>query len=228
MSAQAVAHLPPTPPHEPAKLSRMASSNSTGPRPQHKHIWVITGPAGCGKTSVAEHLHSSFQFPYLEGDTYDGRLTCSPKFHTPENVKKMREGTPLTDADRWDWLILLREEALKTLGASSDLEGVVVTCSALKRKYRDVFRLATYHNPDVLVHFVFLNASESLLMDRVRARQNHYMKDYMVRSQFESLEAPQKDETDVLSVEASGTSVEVQELALAVVNKVVESDAGIA
>ncbi|KAI7703168.1 shikimate kinase [Hortaea werneckii] len=218
MSAQAVAHLPPTPPHEPAKLSRMATSNSTGPRPQHKHIWVITGPAGCGKTSVAEHLHSSFQFPYLEGDT----------FHTPENVKKMREGTPLTDADRWDWLILLREEALKTLGASSDLEGVVVTCSALKRKYRDVFRLATYHNPDVLVHFVFLNASESLLMDRVRARQNHYMKDYMVRSQFESLEAPQKDETDVLSVEASGTSVEVQELALAVVNKVVDSDAGIA
>ncbi|OTA37295.1 hypothetical protein BTJ68_02701 [Hortaea werneckii EXF-2000] len=149
-------------------------------------------------------------------------------FHTAENVKKMREGTPLTDADRWDWLILLREEALKTLAASPDLEGVVVTCSALKRKYRDVFRLATYHNPDVLVHFVFLNASESLLMDRVRARQNHYMKDYMVRSQFESLEAPQKDETDVLSVEASGTSVEVQELALAVVNKVVDSDAGIA
>lgn len=69
MSAQAVAHLPPTPPHEPAKLSRMATSSSTGPRPQHKHIWVITGPAGCGKTSVAEHLHSSFQFPYLEGDT---------------------------------------------------------------------------------------------------------------------------------------------------------------
>ncbi|KAI7555505.1 shikimate kinase [Hortaea werneckii] len=218
MSAQAVAHLPPTPPHEPAKLSRMATSSSTASKPQHKHIWVITGPAGCGKTSVAEHLHSSFQFPYLEGDT----------FHTAENVKKMREGTPLTDADRWDWLILLREEALKTLAASSDLEGVVVTCSALKRKYRDVFRLATYHNPDVLVHFVFLNASESLLMDRVRARQNHYMKDYMVRSQFESLEAPQKDETDVLSVEASGTSVEVQELALAVVNKVVDSDAGIA
>ena len=69
MSAQAVAHLPPTPPHEPAKLSRMATSSSTASKPQHKHIWVITGPAGCGKTSVAEHLHSSFQFPYLEGDT---------------------------------------------------------------------------------------------------------------------------------------------------------------
>merc|ERR1711939_709262 len=70
MSAQAVAHLPPTPPHEPAKLSRMATSSSTASKPQHKHIWVITGPAGCGKTSVAEHLHSSLQ--------YDRRLTCNP------------------------------------------------------------------------------------------------------------------------------------------------------
>lgn len=136
----------------------------------------------------------------------------------------MGEGTPLTDADRWDWLILLREEALRTLASSPDLNGVVLTCSALKRKYRDVFRVATYHNPGLRVHFVFLNVSEAILMDRVRARQNHYMKDYMVRSQFQSLEAPQQDETDVLSVEASGASVEVQKLALAVVNEAMEKD----
>ncbi|KAK6395282.1 hypothetical protein LTR65_000752 [Meristemomyces frigidus] len=185
--------------------------------PQHKHIWVITGPAGCGKTSVAEYLHLAFALPYLEGDT----------FHTPQNVKKMAEGHPLTDADRWDWLILLREQSLQTLHESGT-SGVIVTCSALKRKYRDVIRIATYHNPAILVHFVFLNATESLLMDRVRGRQNHYMKDYMVHSQFESLEAPQKDETDVLSVEASGTSVEVQRLALAVVRKTMEMDAGAA
>lgn len=140
----------------------------------------------------------------------------------------MAEGTPLTDADRWDWLIVLREKALKTLADAPELNGVIVTCSALKRKYRDVLRIASYHNPSILVHFVFLNASEALLMDRVRARQNHYMKDYMVRSQFQSLEAPQQDETDVLSVEADGTSVEVQKLALAVVNKVYETDAGVA
>lgn len=62
-------------------------------------------------------------------------------------------------------------------------------------------------------------------MDRVRARKNHYMKDYMVRSQFESLETPTKDEVDVLSVDASGSSVEVQELALGVVREVLEKDA---
>lgn len=150
------------------------------------------------------------------------RLTfASLQFHTPENVQKMADGKPLTDADRWDWLVLLREEALKALKSS---DGVIVTCSALKRKYRDVMRIASYHHPEIKVHFVFLKASEAALMDRVRARQNHYMKDYMVRSQFESLETPTEDEDDVLAVDASGTSVEVQKLALAVVEKEMNSD----
>lgn len=130
----------------------------------------------------------------------------------------MANGHPLTDADRWDWLILLREQALQTL-ASSAAPGVIVTCSALKRKYRDVMRIAAYHHPNVLVHFVFLNATEALLIDRVRGRQGHYMKDSMVRSQFQSLEVPQADERDVLSVDVSGTSVEVQRLAVGVVEK---------
>ncbi|KAK3056269.1 hypothetical protein LTR09_002776 [Extremus antarcticus] len=182
------------------------------PSTAYKHIWVITGPAGCGKTSVAEYLHQTFSLPYLEGDT----------FHTAANVQKMAAGQPLTDADRWDWLILLREQSLATLappGASSPggPSGVIVTCSALKRKYRDVIRIAAYHDPSIRVHFVFLSASETLLMDRVRARKNHYMKDYMVHSQFESLETPMADEGDVLSVDASGTSGEVQRLALKVV-----------
>jgi gluconokinase len=137
----------------------------------------------------------------------------------------MADGHPLTDADRWDWLITLREESLRTLRntsapAGTDSTGVIVTCSALKRKYRDVIRIAAYHDPSVRVHFVFLSASEALLMDRVRARQNHYMKDYMVHSQIESLETPQSDEVDVLSVDASGTSGEVQQLALRVVKEV--------
>ena len=136
----------------------------------------------------------------------------------------MANGHPLTDADRWDWLILLREQSVASL-KSSGTSGVIVTCSALKRKYRDVIRIATYHDPSVLVHFVFLNVSEAALMDRVRARKNHYMKDYMVQSQLESLETPTDAEVDVLSVDASGTSMEVQQLALGVVSKVLEKDA---
>lgn len=186
---------------------------ATPTSPEHKHIWVITGPAGCGKTSVAEYLHQTFSLPYLEGDT----------FHTPASVQKMAEGHPLTDTDRWDWLITLRQEALSAF-ASTTTSGVILTCSALKRKYRDVIRVASYHHPNILVHFVFLNATETLLMDRVRARKNHYMKDYMVHSQFESLETPQEDEVDVLSVDAGGTSEEVQKLALGVVEKVMTRD----
>ncbi|KAM3418926.1 Gluconokinase [Cercospora zeina] len=216
-------NFPPTPPSEPAtEFPKMPSDSAFASahiaarstwHSQHKHIWVITGPAGCGKTSVAEYLHSTFSLPYLEGDT----------FHTPENVHKMAEGHPLTDADRWDWLVLLREESVKAVHSSSS-DGVIVTCSALKRKYRDVIRIAAYHHPDIQVHFVYLKASEALLMDRVRARQNHYMKDYMVHSQFESLETPSDDETDVLAVDASGTGKEVQDLALKVVEQEMTRD----
>lgn len=127
----------------------------------------------------------------------------------------MSTGQPLTDTDRWDWLVLLREEALRALKASSS--GVVVTCSALKRKYRDVFRVASYHDSSIKVHFIFLNANVGSLMDRVRLRTNHFVKDNMVATQIECLEMPQIDELDVLSVDASGTSKEVQQLALAVV-----------
>jgi len=209
--------LPPTPPSE--LINNMDANTTlngvpTAPGAEHKHIWVITGPAGCGKTSVAEFLHETYSLPYLEGDT----------FHTPENVQKMADGQPLTDADRWDWLISLREAAIATLKRDPSSAGVIVTCSALKRKYRDVIRIASYHDARVRVHFVFLSASESLLMDRVRARKNHYMKDYMVHSQFESLETPQEDEIDVLSVDASGNSREVQELSLVAVKKALARD----
>ena len=141
----------------------------------------------------------------------------------------MARGEPLTDADRWDWLILLRDEAIKTLSQQPSLSNntpnsVIVTCSALKRKYRDILRIASLKHPSIKVHFVFLKATEALLMDRVRARKNHYMKDYMVRSQFESLEAPAEDEGDVVGVEAGGTSEEVKALAVGVVEGVMGAD----
>lgn len=157
----------------------------------------------------------------------------------------MSQGHPLNDADRWDWLILLRETALQTLRQTptptsnttapsqtssttpSDPKGVIITCSALKRKYRDVLRIATYHDPSIRVHFIFLSVSEAALMDRVRARKGHYMKDYMVHSQVESLETPREDERDVLSVDAGGTSVEVQRLAAEVVRRVLKQEEGV-
>jgi gluconokinase len=89
-----------------------------------------------------------------------------------------------------------------------------MTCSALKRKYRDVIRVASYFDHDVLVHFVYLHAREEMLMARVAARKGHFMAASMVHSQFEVLEEPGADEKDVMSVDVSGSIEEVEEEAL--------------
>ncbi|KAF5970230.1 hypothetical protein FBULB1_9790 [Fusarium bulbicola] len=167
-----------------------------------QHIWLVTGPAGCGKTTVAGYLAQSLGLPYIEGDS----------FHPPANIDKMRNGIPLTDADRWDWLTALREESIKRLNSGSN--GVVLTCSALKRKYRDVIRVAGYYDHRIQIHFVFLDASEELLLARVAQRQNHYMGANMVHSQFETLERPLADEKDVITIDVSRPIEEVEREAL--------------
>lgn len=135
----------------------------------------------------------------------------------------MARGIPLTDADRWDWLVLLRQNAVERL-TSAGSTGVVLTCSALKRKYRDVIRIAAYNDHDVEVHFVYLRADEEVLLQRVKARQGHYMKDTMVHSQFKSLEEPKEDETDCLVVEVNESLPAVQRDALRTVQHVLAAD----
>jgi gluconokinase len=140
----------------------------------------------------------------------------------------MAANIPLNDADRWDWLILLRDEALVSL--KNGAKGVVVTCSALKKKYRDVIRTARLYDedPNANVHFVYLRADKATLLARVRARQNHYMKDAMVDSQFAALEEPDETECkqlkDVEIIDVKGTIQDVQRLSseavdLVLVNK---------
>ncbi|KAI9730514.1 MAG: hypothetical protein M1834_005755 [Cirrosporium novae-zelandiae] len=188
----------------------------------HQHIWIITGPAGSGKSTVAQYLATELGLPYIEGDDY----------HPPSNKVKMAAGNPLTDADRWDWLISLRDAAVSALTTPAPPQntikqiypsGVVVTCSALKRKYRDVIRVAAYEHPDIRIHFVYLHADEQVLLKRVMARTGHYMKSGMVHSQFESLEPPTQDEVkkDVVVVECgTGSLAEVERDALDKVREV--------
>ncbi|ROW11033.1 hypothetical protein VMCG_01076 [Cytospora schulzeri] len=182
--------------------------------PKHHHIWLVTGPAGCGKSTVAKHVADSLNMPYIEGD----------EFHPIANVEKMSNGIPLTDADRWDWLTRLREEALKQLDLGN--EGVVVTCSALKRKYRDVIRVAPYFSPGLQLHFIYLHAPEEVLLRRVAQRKGHYMGETMVHSQFAILEPPTAEERDVISLDVSGSIGEVSQDALdQVVRKLAEDAA---
>ena len=144
----------------------------------------------------------------------------------------MAQGIPLTDVDRWDWLINLREAALARLSPSASSAtkahtGVVVTCSALRRRYRDVIRVAAYKDHHVAVHFVYLRANEDMLLKRVLARKGHYMKSTMVHSQMELLEEPDGEEQtlDVLEVDCSASLVEVQRKVVARVREALADDA---
>jgi gluconokinase len=132
----------------------------------------------------------------------------------------MSDGIPLTDADRWDWLTALREASIQELDRGSD--GVVLTCSALKRKYRDVIRVAPYFSPNLHLRFIYLDAPEEVLLQRVSARQNHYMGANMVHSQFEVLEVPKEDESDVITVDVTRPAEAVMSDALEKVLKTME------
>jgi len=140
------------------------------------------GVAGCGKSSVASGVARELGLPLIEGDD----------FHPPENREKMHNGIPLTDDDRKGWL--------EALGAqlASHPEGVALTCSALKRAYRDLFRRMC---PGV--RFVFLDLDRDAALERVAARgATHFFSPKLVDSQFATLERPD-GEPGVLRVDAT-------------------------
>ena len=122
----------------------------------------------------------------------------------------MEAKIPLQDADRWDWLINLREAAVSAL--ENGAAGVVLTCSALKKKYRDVIRIASINEHRVHVHFLFLQADRDTLISRVGARKDHFMSAQMVDSQLADLETPGPRETDVIPIDVRGGMVENEQL----------------
>jgi gluconokinase len=138
--------------------------------------WVVMGVCGCGKSEIGRRLAARLAIPYAEGDD----------FHSAANVARMAAGTPLTDADRQDWLLTLQQ---KIAAAAAAGEGLVLSCSSLKRRYRDLFRAA-----DPALVFVHLDGPRELIAARMRARPNHYMPMSLLDSQFGALEALGADE----------------------------------
>ncbi len=143
---------------------------------------VVMGVSGCGKSSVGAAVAHALGVPLIEGDD----------FHPPANVAKMAAGTALTDADRRQWLAALAAEL------SAHAQGAVLTCSALKRSYRNVLRSA---NPGL--RFVHLRIGRQEALQRVAARAGEHMfPPSLVDSQFAALESP-AGESGVLEVPAT-------------------------
>lgn len=141
---------------------------------------VIMGVAGCGKSSVGAAVAAGEGLPLIEGDD----------FHSPESRRKMSQGIALTDTDRAEWLGILGQQL------AAHPQGVVLTCSALKRAYRERLRAAA---PGL--RFVFLEIDRDAAQQRVAARGSHFFSASLVDSQFATLESP-VGEDGVLRVDA--------------------------
>ena len=153
-------------------------------------ILVVMGVSGSGKTTVAGMLAGALAVGFLEGDD----------LHPRSNVEKMKNGTPLTDADRLPWLqaIARRIDEWRARG-----EAGVVTCSALKRSYRDIL---IGDRPEV--RLVYLKGSRKLIHQRIAARHGHFMPVGLLDSQFGTLEEPGADERPVV-IDIAGTPAEI-------------------
>jgi carbohydrate kinase (thermoresistant glucokinase family) len=136
---------------------------------------VIMGVSGCGKTTVGQQLAMRLGLDFLEGDS----------LHSQHNLTLMAAGTPLSDEDRAVWLDLITQN----LSDLSPDKGLVVSCSALKRSYRDRLRLAC-----PALRFVHLQGERSVLAARLQQRKGHYMPASLLGSQLETLEPPGTDE----------------------------------
>ena len=166
---------------------------------------VVMGVSGSGKTTVAEGIVERTGWVFAEADA----------FHPQANIDKMASGTPLTDEDRWPWL--------RHLGAwmaehGAKGEDTVITCSALKRVYRDVLRaeveaLGAGHR----VVFAHLDGSAEIIAARLEGRQGHFMPASLLQSQIDTLEDLEPDEDGVaLDLTASPEALVDQVMAMVV------------
>ena len=172
--------------------------DQTSSSPANVIRWVVMGVCGCGKSTVGNALAREHGVEYVEGDA----------FHPPANVAKMSAGQPLTDEDRADWLRALQQQ----IGAAREKGvGLVVSCSALKRKYRDLLR-----EGDPALRFAHLHGPRELIAARLAARRDHYMPPSLLDSQLAALEPLQSDE--------AGLELDVQDAPARLVAQILESE----
>jgi gluconokinase len=141
---------------------------------------IVMGVSGSGKSTIAEALAKTIGFACEDGDSY----------HPPSNVAKMHAGTALTDDDRWPWLQAIANDIDRKANAGHRL---VISCSALKRAYRNVL---VHNRSDV--RLVYLKGTRQLIAERLALRKGHFMPPSLLDSQFATIEEPTPDENVVI------------------------------
>lgn len=141
---------------------------------------IVMGVSGSGKSTIASALAAHIGFDCEDGDSY----------HPASNVAKMRTGTPLTDNDRWPWLKAIADDIDHRAATRRPF---VVSCSALKRAYRDIL---VHGRKDV--RLVYLKGSRELIAERLALRKGHFMPPSLLDSQFATIEEPTPDENVVV------------------------------
>lgn len=147
------------------------------------YVFIFMGVSGSGKSVVARKIAQKLNTSFIDGDF----------LHPRANIIKMASGQALTDADRQPWLKALND-AIFAMQRTQKVS--LLVCSALKKSYRDVLRQG---NPDL--KFIYLQGDISIIEQRVKKRQGHFFRPELLKTQFDSLQPPSADETDILSVD---------------------------
>ncbi|KAF8625893.1 hypothetical protein AX15_005142 [Amanita polypyramis BW_CC] len=192
---------------------------------------VVMGVSGSGKSTLGSALANALDFPYVDGDD----------LHPRSNIDKMSSGISLTDEDREPWLALIRQTAEeRTIRKMVDVEGhdsrrkskdscvgVVITCSALKKHYRDILRgrikprsiaesessvlPVLEQEQELPTYFVYISGSTDLLRKRMEVRPGHFMKASMLDGQLAALESPEGEDGVVVVSLEDGTEEQVKQ-----------------
>lgn len=154
-------------------------------------VFILMGVSSTGKTTIGTALAEQFGMKLIDGDD----------LHPRANILKMASGLPLNDDDRRPWLERINDAAFSLEQKS---ENGIIVCSALKKAYRDQIRQGNQK-----LTFLFLHGSFELIQQRMAQRKGHFMKTAMLQSQFDTLEIPQADESDVIFIDIDGTFEQV-------------------
>lgn len=155
------------------------------------HVFIVMGVSSTGKSTIGESLAKKINAKFIDGDD----------LHPKANILKMSSGLPLSDEDRKPWLERIRDAAFSI---EMKQETGVLVCSALKKKYRQ--QICDGNNHIVFLH---LHGDFDLVKERMQDRAGHFMPIKLLKSQFETLEMPQEDETNVIPIDIDGTQEEV-------------------